>query len=117
MQCAACSHVCKGPVVPHTFPECPYRMALYCPVCMVNGHSELTCPDKEAWAIRKGKPLRGVKNLVLRVPDSEEGIREFLKSRGLKPSARKLENKKLLQSYAIGLKPPRVLVYHSHSVD
>lgn len=95
----------------HTPLECPYRQSLYCAVCMAYGHSRPTCPDKIAWAIRRGRAYEHLTNKVLRIPDSEDGIRDFLRSKGLKPTARKLENKKLLTNYANSLKPPHLILY------
>ena len=80
---------------------------------MAHGHSPGDCPNKTAWAIRQGNDPAGVTNLYLDVPDSEDGIREFLKEAlkaySLKPATRKLDNRKLLRNYANSMNPPRLL--------
>lgn len=80
---------------------------------MAYGHTPSDCPNKTAWAIRQGKDHAEVTNLYLDVPDSEDGIREFLKEAlkqySLKAATRKLDNRKLLRNYANSMNPPRLL--------
>jgi hypothetical protein len=80
---------------------------------MAHGHAPADCPNKTAWSIRQGLDATGVVNLYLDVPDSEEGIREFLKEAlkeyELKPATRKLDNRKLLRNYANSMTPPRLV--------
>jgi len=89
------------------------RQSMYCAVCMAHGHSPSDCPNKIAWAVRKGMDPTGIENLWLDVPDSEEGIREILKEGlkpfDLKPTKRKLDNRKLLRNLANSMQPPRLV--------
>ena len=84
---------------------------MYCPVCIGYGHSPPNCPNKRAWAIRQGKPLEGVENLVLHVDDTEDGVKVVLKANGITPGTRQLENRKLLRDLANSMMPPRMIVF------
>jgi hypothetical protein len=84
---------------------------------MAYGHAPCDCPNKIAWAIRQGKDASEVTNLYIDVPDSEDGIREFLKEAlkpyALKAATRKLDNRKLLRNYANSMSPPRLIRFRS----
>ena len=113
--CKYCSYLLTGISIPHTVLECQYRQSMYCAVCMANGHTPVDCPNKIAWHIRQGKSIQNVKNLVLEVEASEEGVRELLKSYKLKPGTRILENRKILRNLANSLRPPRLVHFIRHS--
>ncbi len=96
---------------------------MYCPVCVAYGHSPRNCPNKIAWAVRKGLPLAGVENHAFRVGDNDESIKRFLKafgaSSGLIDAQRlrqidklnKLEVRKLLNDFANSMEPPRMILF------
>ena len=111
--CTYCTKTLRGLCIPHSPLECQTRQSMYCAVCMAHGHAPGDCPNKIAWAVRQGVDSTGLVNLYLDVPDSEEGIREFLKEAlkqyDLKPATRKLDNRKLLRNYANSLNPPRLV--------
>jgi hypothetical protein len=79
---------------------------------MAHGHAPGDCPNKVAWSLRRGEEPKE-ENLYLDVPDSEDGIREFLRDAlkpfGVKPATRILDNRKLLRNYANSLTPPRLV--------
>jgi hypothetical protein len=103
--------------------ECQLRRSMYCPVCVAYGHSPRNCPNKIAWAVRRGLPLDGVENAVFKLKDSEESIKRFLKmygaSSGIIDMSRlkgingmtKLELRKLLNDFANSIEPPRMIVF------
>lgn len=113
--CRYCSHVLGGVVISHTILECQYRQSMFCPVCMAYGHTPADCPNKVAWAIRQGRPVGDIQNLILEVDSTEEGVRDFLKSYNLKPGTRILENRKILRNLANSLKPPRLVHFITYS--
>ena len=113
MSCNYCSKTLGSLTIPHSILECRYRQSMYCPVCMSYGHSPADCPNKIAWAVRQGKSAQGLKNLEIRVEDTEESIRELLKKHGIKSASRKLENRKILRNLANSLKPPRLVIFTS----
>jgi len=96
---------------------------MYCPVCVAYGHSPRNCPNKIAWAVRKGLPLTGLENHTFRLRDNDESIKAFLKSSG--PSSglidaqrlrqidklSKLELRKLLADFANSMEPPRMILF------
>ena len=96
---------------------------MYCPVCVAYGHSPRHCPNKIAWAVRRGLPLVGVENAVFKVKDSDESIKAFLKqfgaSSGIIDTSRlkringltRLELRKLLNDFANSVEPPRMIVF------
>jgi len=96
---------------------------MYCPVCVGYGHSPRNCPNKVAWAVRKGLPLDGVENFVFKVKDTEESIKAFLKMRGASSGIMdmaslkringltKLELRKLLNDFANSIEPPRMILF------
>jgi hypothetical protein len=96
---------------------------MYCPVCVAYGHSPRNCPNKIAWAVRRGLPLDSLENPVFKLKDSEESIKRFLKmygaSSGIIDMARlksingmtKLELRKLLNDFANSMEPPRMIVF------
>jgi len=110
MSCGYCSHILNGVVVRHTILECQYRQSMYCSVCMAYGHVPTDCPNKKAWAIRRGQDPDKVENNIIILDENEDSLKEFLKSRGVKPGTRILENRKLLRNLANSLKPP-VLIH------
>jgi len=95
---------------------------MYCPVCVAYGHSPRHCPNKVAWAVRKGLPLDGVENSVFKVKDTEEKIKTFLTIFGASSgiidravlkrinSLSKLELRKLLNDFANSIEPPRMII-------
>ena len=95
---------------------------MYCPVCVSYGHSPRNCPNKVAWAVRRGLPLDGLENTTLSVRDKEESIKAFLKRLGTSSgiidaerirqigSLTKLELRKLLNDFANSMEPPRMIV-------
>ena len=96
---------------------------MYCPVCVAYGHSPRNCPNKIAWAVRKGLPLTGLENHAFRLRDNDESIKSFLKTSG--PSSglidaqrlrqidklNKLELRKLLADFANSIEPPRMILF------
>ena len=121
--CSYCSHILHGVTIPHATLECQYRRSMYCPVCAAYGHSPRLCPNKIAWAIRKGKKTDDLVNHVFSIQDTDESIKEFLKkngaSSGILNSGRikqidklsKLELKKLLNDFANTIHPPRMILF------
>ena len=95
---------------------------MYCPVCVAYGHSPRNCPNKVAWAVRKGLPLDGVENFAVKVKDTEESIKTFLKIRGASSGIidktfikringlTKLELRKLLNDFANSMEPPMMIL-------
>ena len=89
---------------------------------MAYGHSPRHCPNKVAWAVRKGLSLDGVENSVFSVKDKDESIKTFLQMFGAssgiidKPTLKringltKLELRKLLNDFANSIEPPRMIV-------
>jgi hypothetical protein len=73
---------------------------------MAYGHVPMDCPNKKAWAIRRGQDPDKVENNIIVLDEHEDSVKEFLKSRGVKPGTRILENRKLLRNLANSLKPP-----------
>ena len=69
------------------------------------------CPNKIAWAVRKGLPTNGLTNLTLSVRDTEDGVKGVLKRFNVKPGTTRLENRKLLNDLANSLEPPRMIVF------
>jgi len=96
---------------------------MYCPVCVAYGHSPRNCPNKIAWAVRKGLPLDGVENHSFRIRDNDESIKRFLKSSGSSSGLidiqrlrqidklSKLEVRKLLNDFANSMEPPRMILF------
>jgi hypothetical protein len=96
---------------------------MYCPVCVAYGHSPRNCPNKIAWAVRKGLPLDGLENAVYKLKDSEESIKAFLKMYGASSGIigaehlkringlTKLELRKLLNDFANSIEPPRMILF------
>ena len=84
---------------------------------MAKGHTPADCPNKKAWAIRRGQDASAVKNLVLEVEDSVKGIYEVLGKYNLKPGAR-IPNHQLhhrLRNLANSLSPPHMLHFRKTS--
>lgn len=121
--CSYCSTLLHTVTIPHMRLECQLRRSMYCPVCVAYGHSPRHCPNKIAWAVRKGLPLVGVENAVFKVKDSDESIKAFLKqfgaSSGIIDTSRlkringltRLELRKLLNDFANSVEPPRMIVF------
>ncbi len=112
--CDYCSHVLRGVIVSHQVISCPYRKSMYCYICAANGHIVDDCPNKVAKAVRQGLSSKGITNITLTVPSTDEGIKEFLKSKGLLEKNTYLtqfKSKALLRDYANSLKPPHMLVF------
>ena len=120
--CSYCGSLLHTVTIPHTRLECQLRRSMYCPVCVAYGHSPRHCPNKVAWAVRKGLPLDGVENSVFKVKDTEEKIKTFLTifgaSSGIIDRAvlkringlSKLELRKLLNDFANSIEPPRMII-------
>ena len=121
--CSYCNSILHTVTIPHTRLECQLRRTMYCPVCVAYGHSPRNCPNKIAWAVRKGLPLDSVENHAFRVGDNDESIKRFLKafgaSSGLIDAQRlrqinklnKLEVRKLLNDFANSMEPPRMILF------
>ena len=96
---------------------------MYCPVCVAYGHSPRHCPNKVAWAVRKGLSLDGVENFVFKIKDTEESIKTFLNMFGASSGIidvtilkringlTKLELRKLLNDFANSMEPPRMILF------
>jgi len=84
---------------------------MYCAVCISNGHSKRNCPNQIAWAVRTGLPTNGLKNRVIEVRDTDDGVKVVLKAHGVKPGTTKLENKKLLNDLANSMEPTQMIVF------
>ena len=107
--CKYCIHVLSGITIKHNILECQYRQGMYCSVCMAYGHTPDDCPNKIAWAIRRGEDASHLENNILRVEGTEEGVKDMLKSYGIKSGTRILENRKILRNLANCLKPPKLV--------
>jgi hypothetical protein len=106
--CPYCSHVLNGVTISHTAMECQYRRGMYCIICASYGHTNGDCPNKVAWAVRRGKrPTE--KNLELRV--TEQSLKDVLIQHGVTPGSTQLENKKLLYDLANTMKPLRLVLF------
>uniref|UniRef100_A0A6C0KQ27 Uncharacterized protein n=1 Tax=viral metagenome TaxID=1070528 RepID=A0A6C0KQ27_9ZZZZ len=103
----------------HKILECQYRRSMYCPVCIAYGHAQGDCPNKIAWALRQGKPIQNLENLVLIVEITEntdkavkEGIKKLLEVHGIEHSAPSiLEYRKKLRDFANSIQPPRLVQF------
>jgi len=109
--CKYCKHVLGGIVIRHTIMDCQYRRSMYCPVCMSYGHTPGDCPNKIAWAIRRGEDASDIQNDVLFVKSHEEGIKEVLRTHGLEPGTTILENRKRLRNLANSLMPTKLIIF------
>lgn len=107
--CDYCAHALKSVSIKHGRLECPYRRSMYCPVCVGYGHAPKACPNKIAWALRSGK-MPTEANLELRIVDTEDAVKAFLRSQGLPPGSKK-ENKKVLRDFANSMNPPRMILF------
>ena len=85
---------------------------MYCAVCISYGHEPKCCPNKRAWALRRGF-MPTEENIELRVVDTEESVKSVLKEHGITPGTRQLENKKLLRDLANSMEPPHLIVFTS----
>ena len=84
---------------------------MYCPVCVAYGHSPRHCPNKIAWAVRKGLPITDLKNLTISVRDNEDGVKGVLRRYGVKPGTTQRENRKLLNDLANSMEPTRMIIF------
>jgi len=109
--CKYCQHVLGGIVVRHRITECQYRQSMYCCVCMAYGHADEDCPNKIAWAIRKGEDSSVIANDTLIVKEDEDDIKALLREHGLTPGTRILENRKLLRNLANSFRPPKLVIF------
>jgi len=89
--------------------ECQYRRSMYCPVCVGYGHTPESCPNKVAWALRKGK-MPTEANIELHVVDTEDCVKGVLKQNGIQPGSKK-ENRKMLRDLANSMIPPRMIIF------
>ena len=110
--CSYCRKTLSSVCIIHTIIECPYRQSMYCAVCMAYGHTPSDCPNKRAWAIRQGKSVKGVENLILRVEDTDKGIKEVLARFNLKPPSMKMRVRQLLRDIGNSMNPPRMIEYY-----
>lgn len=94
--------------------ECQYRRSMYCPVCVGYGHSPRDCPNKMAWAVRRGRCPQA--NIELVVEDTDQGVKAVLKENGVQPGSTHLENRKRLRDVANSMIPPRMIVFRSASL-
>ena len=81
--CSVCKDILVGFEIEHDILLCPFRASLYCSRCACYGHSLKRCPSKE--------------RRLLTVTDTEEAMKEFLVSNGIKPGK---NIKRALQEYA-----------------
>jgi hypothetical protein len=112
--CDYCSHVLNGVIVSHKVINCPYRKSMYCYICAANGHIVDDCPNKVAKAVRQGLPTKGIQNITLTIPSSDDGIKDFLKAKGLiekNTYITQFKSKALLRDYANSLKPPHMIFF------
>lgn len=108
--CSYCSHVLGEVSIRHTPFECPYRKSMYCSVCVGYGHEPKRCPNKRGWALRRGKmPIED--NIVLRVVDTDEAIKQVLKNNGIEPTTTQTKNRNLLRDLANSMEPPHLIVF------
>ena len=98
-------------MIPHNIFECQYRQSMYCAVCMSYGHTGADCPNKKAWAIRKGVDASEITNNVMIIKDSPEGVKAVLKSYGVDPGTTRMEREKRLRNLANCLNPPRLILF------
>jgi len=91
---------------------------MYCPVCIAYGHAKDDCPNKIAWALRQGKTIQNLQNLVLIVDITEntekavkEGIKKLLEFHGIENSRGFLEYRKKLRDFANSIQPPRLVQF------
>jgi len=84
---------------------------MYCCVCMAYGHADEDCPNKIAWAIRKGEDSSVIANDTLIVKEDEDDIKALLREHGLTPGTRILENRKLLRNLANSFRPPKLVIF------
>jgi hypothetical protein len=124
--CDYCQKVLSGVTVLHKPIECQYRRSMYCYVCGIYGHCPSDCPNKKALAIRQGEDPTSVKNLEIRVADSDAGIKFVLKQFKITPTSTQAGNRNLLNDLANSLTPPRMIIFvgskkideiHSESVQ
>jgi hypothetical protein len=78
---------------------------------MAYGHADDDCPNKVAWAVRRGEDASATVNNVLYVKNSEEDVKDVLRNHGLKPGTRIVENRKLLRNLANSLKPAALVIF------
>ena len=108
--CSFCAGLTGGQTVPHTRFDCRRRRSTYCHVCCAYGHSVQYCPDKIAVAVRQGKSIVGVKNLIVRIEKEQKSIAAYLKQHGITATKSMEENELLLHHLVNSLEPPRLLV-------
>ena len=108
--CKYCSHLLSNVTVRHTILECQYRRSMYCPVCISYGHSPRMCPNKVAWAIRRGKKPTE-KNIELKITNTDAAIKDVLKRNGIQPGTTQLENRKRLHDMANSMNPPQMIIF------
>jgi hypothetical protein len=87
------------------------RKSMYCPVCAATGHKPADCPNKIAWALRKGLAPPAGGNLVLRIEDSAEAVKAVLKENGIEPTTTQMKNNSLLRDLVNSMNPPRMLLF------
>ena len=109
--CSYCSSLLSSVTIPHTRMECQLRRTMYCAVCVAYGHSPRHCPNKVAWAVRKGLPCQDIKNLTLSIRDTEDSVKGVLKRYKITPGTTRLENRKLLNDLANSMEPPRMILF------
>lgn len=109
--CDYCKDILSGITITHKPIECQYRRSMYCYVCSIYGHCPADCPNKKALAIRRGQDPSKVKNIEIRLYDSDTSIKYILKQYQVTPTSTQQGNKKLLHDLANSLTPPRMLIY------
>jgi len=110
--CDYCQHVLAGVTIRHTKMDCLYRRSMYCVVCAAYGHAVADCPNKVAWAIRRGQ-VPSEKNLTLIVKNTEDCVKGVLRAHGITPGTRQLQNRKLLRDLGNCMTPPHMIVFQN----
>ena len=113
--CDYCKHVLSGVCSPHTILNCSYRKSMYCYICASYGHIVAHCPNKRAKAIRQGKSVKGVTNLVFTISSKQEEIQKFLlQQRYIEVKSTyvpEVRYKAFLRDYVNSMNPPHMLQF------
>jgi hypothetical protein len=88
---------------------------MYCYICATSGHIVAQCPNKRAKAIREGKSVKGVTNLVFSISSKQEEIQKFLLQQGYiqvkSTYVPEVRYKAFLKDYVNSMNPPRLLQF------
>ena len=69
------------------------------------------CPNKIAYAIRRGESIEGVTNNILCVEDTKKGIEDVLNKYKVPTNTKDPENRKRLRHLASSMVPPRIIYF------